>query len=98
MIDTDKYEPTQMDWILHNTREHSPDGWRKLSKSLIELSDDDRLLIEYAPLLLAEVKRLREVIYDALYLLQTYGWNNNRADAINTLEKVFIKGWKGEEE
>jgi len=59
MIDTDKYEPTQMDWILHNTREHSPDGWRKLSKSLIELSDDDRLLIEYAPLLLAEVKRLR---------------------------------------
>ena len=61
MIDTDKYEPTQMDWILHNTREHSPDGWRKLSKSLIELSDDDRLLIEYAPLLLAEVKRLRLV-------------------------------------
>jgi len=60
MIDTDKYEPTQMDWILHNTREHSPDGWRKLSKSLIELSDDDRLLIEYAPLLLAEVERLRE--------------------------------------
>ena len=62
MIDTDKYEPTQMDWILHNTREHSSDGWRKLSKSLIELSDDDRRLIEYAPLLLAEVKRLREVI------------------------------------
>jgi hypothetical protein len=60
MIDTDKHEPTQMDWILHNTREHSPDGWRKLSKSLIELSDDDRLLIEYAPKLLAEVKRLRE--------------------------------------
>jgi hypothetical protein len=60
MIDTDKYEPTQMDWILHNTREHSPDGWRKLSKSLIELSDDDRRLIEYAPLLLAEVIRLRE--------------------------------------
>jgi len=27
---------------------------------LIELSDDDRLLIEYAPKLLAEVKRLRE--------------------------------------
>ena len=49
-----------MDWILHNTREHSPDGWRRLSKSLIELSDDDRLLIEYAPKLLAEVKRLRE--------------------------------------
>lgn len=62
IIDTDKYEPTQIDWMLHNTREHSPDGWRKLSKSLIELSDDDRLLIEYAPTLRAEVKRLREGI------------------------------------
>jgi len=60
MIDTDKYEPTQMDWILHNTREHSPDGWRELSKSLIELSDDDRMLIEYAPLILEAYKRLRE--------------------------------------
>jgi hypothetical protein len=60
MIDTGKYEPTQIDWMLHNTREHSPDGWRKLSKSLIELSNDDRLLIEYAPTLRAEVKRLRE--------------------------------------
>ena len=60
MKDTSKNEPTQMDWILHNTREHSPDGWRKLSKSLIELSEDDRRLIEYAPLLRAEVKRLQE--------------------------------------
>ena len=55
-------------------------------------------LLEQREELLTEVKRLREVIYDALYLLQTYGWNNNRADAINRLEKVFIKGWKGEEE
>jgi hypothetical protein len=64
MIDTDKYEPTQIETLLHNTRAHSPDGWRKLSKSLFELSDDDRLLIEYAPKLLAEVKRLREAIAD----------------------------------
>jgi len=71
MIDTDKYEPTQMDWILHNTREHSPDGWRKLSKSLFELSDDDRLLIEYAPKLLAEVNRLRE------RLIRAYDWAEN---------------------
>jgi hypothetical protein len=98
MSDTDKYEPTQIDTLLHNTREHSSDGWRKLSKSLIELSDDDRLLIEYAPILRAEVKRLRGVIYDALYVLQTDGWNKNRADAINRLEKVLIKGWEGEEE
>ena len=53
-------EPTQTDYILHYTRGHSPDGWRKLSKSLIELSDDDRLLIEYAPILRAAVIRLRE--------------------------------------
>ena len=46
----------------------------------------------------AEVKRLRRVIYDALYVLQTDGWNKNRADAINRLEKVLIKGWEGEEE
>ena len=98
MIDTDKYEPTQIETLLHNTRAHSPDGWRKLSKSLFELSDDDRLLIEYAPILRAEVKRLRGVIYDALYVLQTDGWNKNRADAINRLEKVLIKGWEGEEE
>jgi len=62
MNDTDKYEPTRIDWVLHNTREHTSDGWRKLSKSLIELSDDDRELIANAPLLLAEVERLREGI------------------------------------
>ena len=60
MIDTDKYEPTRMDWILQNTREHSSDGWWKLGASLIELSDDDRELVANAPFLLAEVKRLRE--------------------------------------
>jgi len=26
MIDTDKYEPTQIDTLLHYTRAHSPDG------------------------------------------------------------------------
>ena len=40
--------------------------------------------------LFAEVKRLRKVIYDALYVLQTDGWNKNRTDAINRLEKVLI--------
>ena len=60
MIDTDKYEPTGIEALLHNTRAHSPDGWWELSKSLYQLSDDDRLLIANAPKLLAEVKRLRE--------------------------------------
>ena len=71
MNDTDKYEPTRIDWVLHNTREHTSDGWRKLSKSLIELSDDDRELIANAPLLLAEVKRLRE------RLIRAYDWAEN---------------------
>ena len=61
-IEVNKYEPTRIDTLLHNTRAYSPDGWRELSKSLIELSDDDRLLIEYAPTLRAEVERLREVL------------------------------------
>ena len=62
VIDTDKYEPTEIDTILHYTRAHSPDEWRwpKYSNSLNELSEDDRLLIEYAPRLRAEVIRLRE--------------------------------------
>ena len=66
MIDTDKYEPTEIDAILHHTRAHSPDEWRwpKYSNSLNELSEDDRLLIEYAPRLRAEVIRLREAITD----------------------------------
>jgi len=42
-----------------------------LSKSLFELSDDDRLLIEYAPKLLAEVNRLRE------RLIRAYDWAEN---------------------
>lgn len=73
MINTDKYEPTRIDNLLHNTRAHSPDGWRELSKSLIELSDDDRLLIEYAPTLRAEVKRLREGIEHALHIRLRHG-------------------------
>ena len=44
MIDTDKYEPTRIDTLLHNTRAH----------------DDDRLLIANASKLRAEVLRLRE--------------------------------------
>ena len=64
MIDTDKYEPTKIDFILHHTRAHSPDEWPwpKYSNSLNELSEDDRLLIKYAPTLRAEVIRLREEV------------------------------------
>ena len=76
MIDTDKYEPTEIDSMLHYTREHSYDEWRKLSKSISGLSEDDRLLIEYAPRLRAEVERLREGIeqlYESIGTMETQG-------------------------
>jgi|TARA_B100000085_G_C18211437_1_gene377857 hypothetical protein len=69
---SDTNEPTEIDMILHYTRAHSPDEWRKLSKSLIELSDDDRYLIEYAPTLRAEVKRLREELSKAEQKIDKY--------------------------
>ena len=66
-------EPSHIDTILHYTKEHTVKerrtklgdemcAWRKLSKSLIELSDADKKLIEHAPTLRAEVLRLREII------------------------------------
>ena len=69
MIDTDKYEPTGIEILLQNTRAHSPDGWRELSKSLIELSDDDRLLIANASRLRAEVLRLRKEYMELKYAI-----------------------------
>ena len=65
-LELDKYEPTGIEILLQNTRAHSPDGWRELSKSLIELSDDDRLLIANASRLRAEVLRLRSGMRDIL--------------------------------
>ncbi len=105
MIDTDKYEGHQPANLWG--REIVAEEKRKIFLNTAWLSsigndvysnEKDRLLMVDAPLLLAEVKRLRGVIYDALYVLQTDGWNKNRADAINRLEKILIKGWEGEEE
>ncbi len=105
MIDTDKYEGHQPANLWG--REIVAEEKRKIFLNTAWLSsigndvysnEKDRLLMADAPLLLAEVKRLRGVIYDALYVLQTDGWNKNRADAINRLEKILIKGWEGEEE
>ncbi len=56
MIDTDKYEGyTEGPWILYTTASHGPTIAGKLN-------DADWQLIKDAPLLLAEVKRLREGI------------------------------------
>jgi hypothetical protein len=54
MIDTDKYEGhTEGEWDLHSMG----DGW-----TIGQLKKIDRTLMQDAPLLLAEVKRLREAI------------------------------------
>ena len=90
MIDTDKYEPTRIDTLLHNTRAHSPDGSRELSKSLIELSDDDRLLIEYAPTLRAEVKRLREAFITAVRQLDVESRNKMFNDDDGHLQNIWL--------
>ena len=103
MIDTDKYEGhTEGPWTL--SEEYAYElfvyaGDVRLAKIDGNMENEgNEQLIADAPLLLAEVKRLRGVIYDALYVLQTDGWNKNRADAINRLEKILFKGWEGEEE
>ena len=73
MIDTDKYEGhTKGPWDeLLSAGVEDQKGW----DTLLELgfNDEARLLIADAPLLLAEVKRLREGIQDALYLFQEAG-------------------------
>ena len=105
MIDTDKYKGhTEGPWEadLDDEGKRWVDAYDdKGDINLCRITNGnkaDAQLIADAPLLLAEVKRLRGVIYDALYVLQTDGWNKNRADAINRLEKILFKGWEGEEE
>ena len=99
MIDTDKYEPTRtitlIDNLLHNTKAHSLGDWWMLSKSLIELSDDDRLLIAYAPTLRAEVKRLREQVKDLEYEVEH--WQGELQSRMHPIDyDALVNG--GEEE
>ena len=57
-------EPTQIDWILHDTRHHTPtENWNKRNslEHYFSAHSDERL-IYYAPILRAEVLRLREGI------------------------------------
>ena len=58
MIDTDKYEGHSTAWCLDD-----PDDWtwaKNMFTAAGKTNEVDALLIEDAPLLLAEVKRLRE--------------------------------------
>ena len=61
MIDTDKYEGHSMAWGL------DPDDWTwamNMFTAAGKTNEVDALLIQDAPLLLAEVKRLRKGIID----------------------------------
>ena len=64
MIDTDKYEGhTEGEWDLHSMG----DGW-----TIGQLRKIDRTLMQDAPLLLAEVKRLREGIEEMAEYMVAY--------------------------
>ncbi len=69
MIDTDKYEG------------HTPAPWDKLSE-YCPVGSIDKQLIADAPLLLAEVKRLREAIEYAIVHAENY-------DVIRVLDEVM---------
>jgi len=62
MIDTDKYEGHTKHgegWKYHWTQGNSGDNW-----TMLNIKHQDALLLRDAPLLLEEVKRLREAIAD----------------------------------
>ena len=64
MIDTDKYEGhTEGEWDLHSMG----DGW-----TIGQLRKLDRTLMQDAPLLLTEVKRLREGIEEMAEYMVAY--------------------------
>ena len=64
MIDTDKYEGhTEGEWDLHSMG----DGW-----TIGQLRKIDRTLMQDAPLLLTEVKRLREGIDEMAEYMVAY--------------------------
>jgi len=73
-------EPTQIDWILHDTREHTPAPWYELAhgwfKHIPNISADNATLVKHAPTLRTEVIRLREGIeqlYESIGTMETQG-------------------------
>jgi len=74
MVDTDKYEGhTEGKWDLHSMG----DGW-----TIGQLKKIDRTLMQDAPLLLEEVKRLREAIEYAIVHAENH-------DVIRVLDEVM---------
>ena len=56
----------------------------------------DMNLIQDAPLLLEEVKRLRKVIYDSLYILETDEWSEE--GSMDKLIQTLKDGWDWHED
>ena len=82
MIDTDKYEGhTEGEWDLHSMG----DGW-----TIGQLRKIDRTLMQDAPLLLAEVKRLREKLFEAELWVNndSYTFENDIKELNEYAEKI----------
>jgi hypothetical protein len=90
MIDTDKYEGhTEGEWDLHSMG----DGW-----TIGQLKKIDRTLMQDAPLLLEEVKRLRGIID---YIRDTGRMDISNGPLLSVMEKVLTTEeyleWRNEE-
>jgi len=91
-------EPTPMEYMLHNTRDHRFPGILdnkelKLHHALYELSDDDVLLMRYADRFREEVLRLREE------LSRLYKWEDNVREYFGDEAMMdFYEIYGGEEE
>ena len=82
MIDTDKYEGhTEGEWDLHSMG----DGW-----TIGQLRKIDRTLMQDAPLLVAEVKRLREKLFEAELWVNndSYTFENDIKELNEYAEKI----------
>ena len=83
MIDTDKYEGhTEGEWDLHSMG----DGW-----TIGQLKRIDRTLMQDAPLLLQEVKRLREALINVQRSLIWDEKDRAMFDEPITLEALFTQ-------
>ena len=65
-------EPTEIDWLLHNTRGHTPtEEWeRRNSLEFYFQAHADELLVKAAPKFREEVERLREELKQANQFLR----------------------------
>lgn len=97
MIDTDKYEGHNMHPALLDVGDDY-NNWDALQD--MGFNDEARQLIADAPLLLAEVKRLRE---ENEYLRESdweytclWTWLAENTDLLSTIEPILLSKWKSE--